>query len=61
MGLFQNDINIVGKPENNKTNGVNMKSLNRYGAIREKLYEHNTLIVKQLVVNKKTKQKSVLY
>ena len=34
-----------------------MKSLNGYGAIREKLDENNTLAVEQLVVNEKKKTK----
>ena len=60
MGLFQNEIQIVEKPKNDKPDKVKLKSLNGYDAIREKLDEHNTLTVKQLVVNEKTKTKSVL-
>ena len=40
---------------NNKT--IKVKSLNGYGAIREKLDEGNTMTVKQPVVNEKPKTK----
>ena len=43
-------------------NNIERKSLNGYGAIREKLDEHNTLTVKQPVeVNEKHYQKPILY
>ena len=59
MGLSQNEIRIVGKPKESKTNTIKMKSLNEYGAIREKLDENNALTVKQPVVaNEKSKIKS---
>ena len=35
MGLFQDGVKIVEKPTDNKTNNVNIKSLNGYGAIKE--------------------------
>ena len=35
MGLFQKDIQIVEKLKHNKTNDIQIKSLNGYGAIRE--------------------------
>ena len=58
MGLFQNEIDIVEKPKNNKTNNVIKKTLNGYYAIREKLDENNALTVKQpAVVNEQTKTK----
>ena len=60
MVLFQNEIQIAGKPKSNKPDKVNLKSLKGYDAIREKLDENNTLTVKQPVVNKQQKQKSVL-
>ena len=59
MGLFQNEIRIVGKPKNNNTFIVQTKSLNGYDAIRRKLDEDNTLTVKQpVVVNEKSKTKN---
>ena len=39
---------------------LNMKYLNGYGAIREKLDENNSLTVKQPVANEQHKPKSVL-
>ena len=46
MGLFQNEIQIVGKPISDKPDKIKLKSLNGYGAIREKLDETNTWTVK---------------
>ena len=48
---------MVEKHKNNPDK-VKLKSLNAYDAIKEKLDEHNTLTVKQPVVNEKTKNKS---
>ena len=48
MGLFQNEIKIVGK-HNNKTNNVKIKCFNGYEAIGEKFDENNTLTVQQPV------------
>ena len=50
MGLFQNEIQMVEKPKNNKPDKVKLKSLNGYGAVREKLDEHNTLTTESPVV-----------
>ena len=33
MGFFENEIKIVGKPKDNKTNNVKIKPLNGYDAI----------------------------
>ena len=56
MGLFKEvELIIPPKKQNNKT--VKVKSLNGYGAIREKLDEGNTMTVKQPVVNEKPKTK----
>ena len=61
MGLFQNDIQVVGKPNSNKSDKVKLKSLNGYDAIRGKLDEGNALtVVKNPVVNEKAHTKSVL-
>ena len=60
MELFQNDIQMVGKHKNHKPTKVKHKSLNGYDAIGEKPDENNTWTIKQLVVNEKQKQKSVL-
>ena len=56
MGLFKEvELIIPPKKQNNKT--VKVKSLNGYGAIREKLDEGNTMTVKSPVVNGKPKTK----
>ena len=57
MGLFQNEIQMVEKPKNNKPDKVKIKSLNGYGAV-DKLDESNTLTVKQPVANEKNKNKN---
>ena len=57
MGCSKTRLRYL-KNLNNKTNNVKMKYLNGYGAIREKLDEHNTLTVKQPVVNEATKTKA---
>ena len=59
MGLSQKEIQLVEKPkQNNETNNMKMKSLNGYGATRERLDEHSTLTVNQpVVVNEKPKTK----
>ena len=58
MGLFKN-VELIIPPKkqitNNKTSKV--KSLNGYGAIREKLYEGNTMTVKQPAITEKPKPK----
>ena len=58
MGLFQNEIQIVENPENNKPDKVKLESLNGYDAIREKLDDNNnTWTVKQTMANEKSKTK----
>ena len=57
MGLFNKEIQINGKPKNNKTNTIKIKSLNGYDAIRGKINENGTMTVKYPVVNKKQKPK----
>ena len=41
MGLSKKYIQIVEKPEHNKTNNIKNNCLNGYGAIREQLDENN--------------------
>ena len=58
MGLFTKRIHMVNKPKHNKTKDIKIQSLNGYGAIRERLDEHNTLTVKhQPIEPVKTKTK----
>ena len=56
---FFNKYEMIIPPKkqnaNNKT--IKVKSLNGYDAIREKLDEHNTLNVKNPVINEKPKTK----
>ena len=48
MGLFNNEVELIVPPKKqNKT--IEIKSLNGYDAIREKLDEGNTLTVKKPV------------
>ena len=47
MGLFNKHIIAVETPNSNTINNVEIKPLNGYGAIGEKLDENNTLTVKQ--------------
>ena len=56
MGPFKEvELIILLKKQNNKT--VKVKSLNGFDAIREKLDEGNTMIVKNPVVTESTKPK----
>ena len=59
MGIFNKEVELIIPPKkqsiNNKT--IKVKSLNGYGAIREKLDEGNTMTVKQPVVTEKPKTK----
>ena len=55
MGLFKEVELIVPRKQNNKT--IKIKALNGYDAIREKLYENNTMTVKQ-PVQESTKPKT---
>ena len=55
--FFNKGITVVEQLNNNKTNDVILKSLNRYGAIGEKLDENNTLTFKQYFPNEKPKTK----
>ena len=58
MGLFKEvELIIPTKKQNTNNTAIKVKSLNGYGAIREKLDEGNTMTVKQPVVNKKPKTK----
>ena len=58
MGLFK-EVELMTPPKKQNTNNktIEIKSLNGYDAIREKLDEGNTMIVKQPVVNEKPKTK----
>ena len=61
MGLFNKDIELIIPPKKRKQNTnndktINVKSLNGYDAIRDKLDEGNTLSVKA-PVQEKPKQK----
>ena len=57
MGFFHKEVELIIPPkkQNNKT--INVKSLNGYDAIREKLDEGNTMTVKTPVVTEKPKTK----
>ena len=59
MVFFNKEVELIIPPKkqsiNNKT--INVKSLNGYDAIREKLDEGNTMTVKQPVVTEKPKTK----
>ena len=54
MGFFNKEVEWIVPPKkqsiNNKT--INVKTLNGYDAIREKLDEGNTMTVKQPVLGK---------
>ena len=58
MGFFNKEVELIIPPKkqnaNNKT--IKIKSLNGYDAIREKLDEGNTMIVKQPVLGKGPQQ-----
>ena len=60
MGFFDKEIELIIPPKkqnntNNKT--IQVKSLNGYDAIREKIDYENTRTVKQPVVTERTKPK----
>ena len=58
MGLFNKEVELIPPKKqsiNNKT--IQVKSLNGYDAIREKIDEGNTMTVKQPVVTEKPKTK----
>ena len=59
MGFFNNEVELIIPPKKQNTNNktINVKSLNGYDAIREKLDEGNTMTVKQPVVTEKPKTK----
>ena len=59
MGSFKTDIELIEpkKQTKNKTDKIKVKSLNGYGAIREKLEDSNTLTVKQPIQPQKPKLK----
>ena len=48
MTFFNKEVELIIPPkkQNNKNNNVNVKSLNGYDAIREKLDEGNTMTAK---------------
>jgi hypothetical protein len=52
MGFFHKEVELIIPPkkQNNKT--INVKSLNGYDAIREKLDEGNSMTVKTPVLGK---------
>ena len=58
MGLFK-EVELITPPKKQNTNNktVEVKPLNGYDAIREKLDEGNTMTVKSPVVNEKPKTK----
>ena len=48
MGFFNNEVELIVPPKKSKLiKQIKTKSLNGYGALREKLDEGNTLNVKQ--------------
>ena len=56
MGLFNKEVELIPpKKQTNKT--IKVKSLNGYGAIREKIDQGNTMTVKAPVVTEKPKTK----
>ena len=59
MGLFKEvELIIPPKKQNTTNKTIEVKSLNGYDAIREKLDEGNTLNVKNPVINEQTKPKT---
>ena len=56
MGLFK-EVELITKKQNTNNKTVEVKPLNGYDAIREKLDEGNTMTVKSPVVNEKPKTK----
>ena len=55
MGFFNNEITVVEKPQNNKSNNIKIKPLNGHDAIREELDDNNgnhTLTVKKTCLSK---------
>ena len=59
MGFFNKEVELIIPPKKQNTNNktIKVKSLNGYASIRGKLDEHNTLPVKNPVVNEKPKTK----
>ena len=58
MGFFNKEVElIIPIKKHNTTNNetIEIKSLNGYGAIRQKIDEGNTLTVKQPVATERTK------
>ena len=53
------EVELIIPPEKHNTNNktIKVKSLNGYGAIREKLDEGNTMTVKSPVINETPKTK----
>ena len=51
--LNKDEMIIPPKKQNANNKTIKIKSLNGYGAIREKLGEHNTMSVKNPVINGK--------
>ena len=56
MGLFK-EVELIIPPKKQINKTIKVKSLNGYGAIREKLDEGNTMTVKNPVVTESTKPK----
>ena len=56
MRFFNKEVGLIVPPKK-QTKTIKIKSLNGYGAVREKTDEGNTLTVKQPVVTERTKPK----
>ena len=59
MKFFNKGVELIIPPKKQNTNNktIKVKSLNGYDSTREKLDEHNTLNVKDPVINEKPKTK----
>ena len=59
MGFFNKEVELIIPPKKQKANNktIQVKSLNGYDAIREKLDEGNIMTVKTPVVTEKPKTK----
>ena len=56
MRFFNKEVGLIVPPKK-QTKTIKIRSLNGYGAVREKTDEGNTLTVKQPVVTERTKPK----
>ena len=63
MGSFNGKVELIIPPEKQNTNNkaIKVKSLSGHDAIKEEIYEGNTLTVKQPVVTERTKPKVLVY